>query len=403
MGYDVAIVGAGPAGCAAAVAASRAGLRAVLVDRAAFPRDKTCGDGLTANALRLLDELGVPTPQLDTTTSEGVVALGHESVRDVALRSPSGRRIDLTLPDRGEFAAVISRRRLDRALLDAAIAAGVEARTGVEVRGVEVAATTVTLRTGESTEPIVARWVIAADGHWSTIRRLVRPEPVPYLGEWHAARQYHAAVDADRLWVVFERDLLPGYAWVFPLPDGHANVGFGVLRKQGRNGAQLKALWPDLLSRPALRQVLGPDAHPVEPVRAWPIPTRYRPDDLVHGRIMFAGDAAAVVDPMTGEGIAQALETGMLAAGCIAAGGEVGGAYRTAVHRRLGRDLRFASALAKVLARPVGARAALRIVDLTPWTRNQFARWMFEDYPRATLLTPSRWSKLRAREGVASA
>jgi geranylgeranyl reductase family protein len=403
MVYDVAIVGAGPAGCAAAVGAARAGLSAVLVDRAVFPRDKTCGDGLTTSALRLLDELGVATPQLTTDSSDGSVAHGYESVRQVALRSPSGRRIDLTLPTRGEFAAVISRRRLDAALLDTAMSSGVETRTGVEIDRVDVRPERVMLRTSTSNEPIEARWAIAADGHWSTVRRLVRPEPSPYLGEWHAVRQYHAAVDVDRLWVVFERDLLPGYAWVFPLPDGHANVGYGVLRSQGRSGRQLKALWPDLLARPSLRDVLGPDAHPVEPVRAWPIPTRYRPDDLAHGRVLFVGDAAAVVDPMTGEGIAQALETGMVAVACIATGGDVGGAYRAAVRRRLGHDLRFAALLAKVLARPIGARAALRAVDLTAWTRTQFARWMFEDYPRAALLTPSRWSKLRARAGAASA
>lgn len=403
MTYDVAIVGAGPAGCAAALTSARAGLRAVLVDRADFPRDKTCGDGLTTSALRLLESLGILTRSLATAAGDDIDAFGYQSVQHVALRSPSGRRVDLPLPTRGEFAAVISRRRLDAALVAAVIDAGIETRVGCEIREVDVEADRVTLRSHDASEPITARWVVAADGHWSTVRRLVRPEPAPYLGEWHAVRQYHAAVEVDRLWVIFERDLLPGYAWVFPLPGGHANVGFGVLRAQGRTGRQLKALWPDLLERPAVRAAIGPSAHPIEPVRAWPIPTRYRPADLAHGRVLFAGDAAAVVDPMTGEGIAQALETGMLAADAVAAGGDVARRYRRAVHCRIGRDLRFAGLLARVLARPTGARAALRTVDLSPWTRAQFARWMFEDYPRAALFTPSRWTALRAREGATSA
>jgi flavin-dependent dehydrogenase len=155
-------------------------------------------------------------------------------------------------------------------------------------------------------------------------------------------------------------------------------------------------LWPELLARPVLRDVLGPRARATEPVRAWPIPTRYDPARLGNGRVLFVGDAAGVVDPMTGEGIAQALETGLLAAEAIAAGGHpdaVAARYRRSVGRRLGRDLRFASALQTVLRHPLGARAAIAAAGLTPWTRRNFARWMFEDYPRAQILTPDRWRR----------
>jgi len=113
--------------------------------------------------------------------------------------------------------------------------------------------------------------------------------------------------------------------------------------------------------------------------------------------VLFAGDAAGVVDPMTGEGIAQALETGVLAATATAGPDRdpdaAASAYRRAVGATLGRDLRFAALLQRVLAHPRGAELALRTVDLTPWTRRNFARWMFEDYPRAILLTPRRWHR----------
>jgi flavin-dependent dehydrogenase len=169
-----------------------------------------------------------------------------------------------------------------------------------------------------------------------------------------------------------------------------------VLRAGGRSGKDLKELWPELLARPVLRDVLGPNARATEPVRAWPIPTRYDPARLASGRVLFVGDAAGVVDPMTGEGIAQALETGMLAAESIAGGGdahEIATRYRRRVARALGRDLRFASALQGLLRYPWGARAAIGAAGLTPWTRRNFARWMFEDYPRALLLTPDRWRR----------
>jgi flavin-dependent dehydrogenase len=245
--------------------------------------------------------------------------------------------------------------------------------------------------------------VIAADGHWSPTRRMVELGAPRDLGAWHAARQYFSGVADRRLWVLFERDLLPGYAWVFPLPGGRANVGYGVLRSSStpahaRRGRDLKALWCDLLERPSIRRILGATARPEGTVRAWPIPTDFTPAGLHHGRVLFAGDAARVVDPMTGEGIAQALETGMLATAAVAGGGTaeiVTARYEHAVRRAIGRDLRFAAMLQRVLASPRGAQLALRAVDTNAWTRRNFARWMFEDYPRATVFTPDRWRRGR--------
>jgi flavin-dependent dehydrogenase len=247
---------------------------------------------------------------------------------------------------------------------------------------------------------LTASFAVAADGHYAASRRLLVPDDPPVRGEWSAFRQYFTGVDDARLWVLFERDLLPGYAWVFPLPGGRANVGFGMVRDSGRDrhvtGKVLANTWKHLLTRSVLRDILGPRAEPEAPHRAWPIPSRLDPSRLAHGRVLFAGDAAGVVDPMTGEGIAQALETGVLAAHATAAAVDpavVAAGYRAAVERALGRDLRFATHLQRVLARPRRAELALRIVDVSDWTRRNFARWMFEDYPRAILLTPDRWRR----------
>jgi flavin-dependent dehydrogenase len=177
-----------------------------------------------------------------------------------------------------------------------------------------------------------------------------------------------------------------------------------VLRGKGDapGGKALAAQWRTLTDRPSVRRALGPDARPDGAMRAWPIPAAYDPARLAHGRTLFAGDAADVVDPMTGEGIAQAIETGTLAARAVAASpadaDRVSARYRADVDHALGRDLRFAALLQHVLERPIGARAAIATAALTPWTRRNFARWMFEDYPRALVLTPSRW-----RSGMFSA
>jgi len=385
--FDVLVVGAGPGGIAAAITASRWGLSVAWVDKANFPRDKTCGDGLTAGALRALEALGL--------SYDAFVAIDAAIVCETVLVSPSGRRVTLPLPTDGLHAAVIARRDLDAALVALARRRGVDVREQCPVEKLATHDDEIEVLLGDGTS-LRAHHVIAADGHWSTVRRALEPDSPRDLGDWHAARQYFTGVDDDRLWVFFERDLLPGYAWVFPLPGDGANVGYGVLRSDGRTGRDLKELWPELLSRPSLRDVLGSRAVPGEPVRAWPIPTRYDPDRLAHGRVLFVGDAAGVVDPLTGEGIAQAIESGTLAAETIARGGEpdaVAARYRRSVSRSLGRDLRFASMLQQLLRTPFGATAAIAAAGLTPWTRRNFARWMFEDYPRALLGTPDRWRR----------
>jgi len=383
--FDVMVVGAGPAGTAAAITARDFGLDVLVVDKATFPRDKTCGDGLTAGALRLLEGLGLPLPALPS----------YATVRETVLVSPTGRTISLPLPVGGHHAGVVPRVELDAALVGLARDRGAVLREGTGISALARDGDDVVVTLEESSRARV-RFVIAADGHFSTVRRLLDPKAPADLGTWHAFRQYFVGVADPRLWVLFDEDLLPGYAWVFPLPDGRANVGFGVPRSPGVDGRTLKAKWHDLLGRDRLRRVLGPDAAPEATHRAWPIPARFDRARLADGPVLFAGDAAAVVDPMTGEGIAQALETGILAARAVATGGhasDVATRYTRTVARTLGTDLRLAGALQRVLGTRFGARAALRAVDLSDWTRRNFARWMYEDYPRALLLTPHRWHR----------
>jgi menaquinone-9 beta-reductase len=381
---DVLVVGAGPAGAAAGLAARRRGLDVLVVDKATFPRDKTCGDGLTTAALRFLEQLGIDIRTLP----------GYMPIRETVLVSPSGRHVSLPLPPEGDHAAVVPRVELDAAIVAKARESGVEVRDGTAVTGVEVASDGVSVGLGAN-GTVRAGVVVAADGHYSFVRRSVRPAAEPELGTWHAFRQYFQGVDDRRLWVLFEPDLLPGYAWVFPLPGRRANVGFGVLRHPGMSGKELNARWREVLARPSVRTVLGPDAEPEATHRAWPIPASFEYGALADGRVLYVGDAANVVDPLTGEGIAQAIETAVLAIDAVAAGDPAGAGvrYKEGVRRALGRDLRFAAALQRVLRSRRGARAAVRAAGLTPWTRRHFARWMFEVYPRALLLTPDRWHR----------
>jgi len=208
--------------------------------------------------------------------------------------------------------------------------------------------------------------------------------------------------------VWFDADLVPGYAWSFPLPDGRVNIGFGLLRDGVRKVQDMKTLWPELLQRDHIRDALGPDAQLQGRHTAWPIPARIDAATLTAGRVLFVGDAAAATDALTGEGIGQALLTGRLAAEAIVAAGALqpeGAAegYERHIAEHLFADHRMSVALSKVLAKDWGARGAVRVVGINDWTRRNFARWMFEDEPRAVALTPARWHRRMFRRDGAFA
>ena len=387
---DVLVVGAGPAGTAAAITLARFGRQVTLVDRAVFPRDKCCGDGLTAAALRRVEHLGLDPGRVPS----------WQPVRDVVVVASSGREVDLPLRQRqgGVFAVSAKRADLDAALVERARESGVEVVEGRAVTAVRPVPGQVSVELEDGSNR-TAPFVVAADGMWSPVRRMLGLTPDRYLGEWQAGRQYLTGTGprARKLWVWFEPDMVPGYAWSFPLPDGSVNFGYGVLK--GANPA-LKGQQIDWRERPHIAEVLGPDVRPAGPWRAWPIPARIGRAALsgLGGRVLFAGDAAGACDPMTGEGIAQALETGEAAARAIAQAGEdrperAAARYRRGIRWGMAVDERLAQQLSTVLARRSGSDRALSIVDSSDWARRNFARWMFEDYPRAALATPHRWHR----------
>ncbi len=387
---DVIVVGGGPAGVSAAVTLARSGRQVTIVDRAVFPRDKTCGDGLTAAALRRLEHLGLDPRRVAS----------WQPVERVTVVAASGQQVDLPLssPGGGWFAAAARRFDLDAALVERARQSGVRVLEGRAVTEVGVAGGAVSVGLEDGTR-LEAPFVIAADGMWSPVRRHLGLSTPGYLGEWQAGRQYltGAGPQSRRLWVWFEPDMIPGYAWSFPLAGDVVNVGYGVLRD---SHPSLRGQSIDWSQRRAVASVLGPTAAADGPWRAWPIPTRVGEAPLagLGGRVLFVGDAAGASDSMTGEGIAQALETGEAAARAIArhGPGDPSGAahrYTRVVRWGLALDDRLSKKLSAVLARPGGSGRALALVDRSDWRRRNFARWMFEDYPRAVLVTPHRWQR----------
>ncbi|MEV6298172.1 geranylgeranyl reductase family protein [Actinoplanes sp. NPDC051861] len=326
--YDVAVIGAGPAGSAAALAARRAGARVLLLDRADFPRDKTCGDGIAAQAVDVLSGLGVA----DTTA-------GYPQVETLRLVSPGGTAAARRLP---HPAYVIPRRVFDFRITRAAVAAGAVLHKH-QVREVREEHTVVI--DGE----FRARVVIGADGASSVVRRALGSGVNPPGHLAIAIRGYRPATTREQL-IVTTRQRWPAYAWEFPIGDGTANVGYGEL------------LRGTALSRPYLLKQLNdllPGAEPTG-LRGHHLPLSTRRPAPGRGRVLLAGDALSLINPCTGEGIFYAVLSGALAGAC-AAGGPIGVArrYRDALHRRLGRHLRHSATAARLTSWPRVADAAI--------------------------------------------
>jgi geranylgeranyl reductase family protein len=291
---DVAIVGAGPAGSAAALELARRGVSVALLERERLPRYKTCGGGVVERARRKLD--------VDITD------LVECSCEHVVLGLLPGRR-QIEVRRAGGVVHMTMRSALDQRLAEAARSAGALVIQDCAVEGVREDAEHAVLDT--SLGGLRARLVVAADGVAS---RVARAAGWPAIAELAPALECEVEVsraDLARLGGAARFDLgLPssGYAWVFP-KRSHLSIGVVSLR---RGPARLESALEQYLAHLGLARPLSIERH------GWPIPLAPRPGGLARGRVLLAGDAAGLADPLTGEGIGPALACGRAAARAIA-------------------------------------------------------------------------------------
>lgn len=360
------MVGAGPAGSAAAAWAARAGREVLVVDAEEFPRDKACGDGLTPRAVAELRLLGLGDWLDGRIRHHGLRLAGFGTSVEVPWQAPSFPAASSAVP----------RTELDDRIRKAAEGAGAAMLLGRKAvatqrdSGGRVKA--VVLTDGRT---VGCRWLIVADGARSPLGRT--------LGrQWHqdtvygvAARGYLASPRADEPWISSDLELrspaggagagqvLPGYGWIFPLGNGEVNIGVGALATAKRPA--------DVALRPLIRHYTDLKRRewgfegPPRAVASALLPMGGAVSGVAGPNWLLVGDAAACVNPLNGEGIDYGLETGRLAADLIGADG-LAGAWPALLQEHYGRGFSVARRLGLLLtlprflpiAGPVGMRSA---------------------------------------------
>lgn len=316
---SVLVVGGGPAGSAAAYWLARDGLDVTLVEKKEYPRDKTCGDGLTPRAILQLQEMGF---DFDVP----------EFHRITGLRSYAGDdlMIEMSWPDHSRFpnwGGVIRRRDLDQQVARLAEKEGVRIREKTTATPVieDGTLTSVALANGGASETLTPDITIIADGSMNRFGRdlgTARRRDYP-LGM--AARGYYASPRSDDPFLESQLDLrdssgatMPGYGWVFPLGDGTVNVGVGLLSTFKKwKDVNTTHMMNDYVATAPEYWGLSEESKLSKPMGG-KLTMSYSKSPLVGGNWITIGDAAGAINPWNGEGISYAYETGRIAAGYVA-------------------------------------------------------------------------------------
>jgi len=318
--WDVLVVGAGPSGAAAAAWLAESGRRVLLVERKRFPREKTCGDGLTPRAVRQLHDLGLTDELAGYQRYDGLRAIAHNVTLE--LEWPAH-------PDLPPFGYVVRRRDLDEMVAGRAVKAGATMRPATEAAaplvegGLVTGARLVSKETGAA-EDVRARYLVVADGANSRFGRSLgaaRDRTYP-LGM--AVRGYFESPYHDDPWIESHLDMrdrdgnhLPGYGWIFPVGDGTVNVGVGLLSTfAGWKHVNTSHLMDAFCATAPARWGISPETA-CGPPTGGKLPTGGSVTPRVGPSWLVIGDAAGAINPFNGEGIAYAYETGRYAADAI--------------------------------------------------------------------------------------
>ncbi len=356
--FDVLIVGAGPAGASAALCLRNSGLSAALIDKAVFPREKICGDGLTLDVIN----------QLSLISGELAASFGNFTAKlpcySAEIFSPDYRQISIEVRPKQEQRPMYTCRRsdFDNFLLDQVRKCGnVSVFENTHPQKLIIIEDRILLECGEDT--FEGRIIAGADGVNSFVARELGVERITREQQCVAMRTYYTGLkplrEGSHIEMYLPVEILPGYLWIFHLGDGTSNVGVGMPATLiNKKGITLKQCFEGLLmSEPLKSRLTG--AVRTEAVKGYTIPYGGRRGPISGHRFLLAGDAAALVDPITGEGVGNAIRSGRVAAehiiNCFRADDFSAGfnkAYDDEIYRRMMPEFKFHNKFRSLLHHP---------------------------------------------------
>jgi geranylgeranyl reductase family protein len=310
--YDVAVVGSGPAGSSTAHYLAQAGYSVLMLDKDDFPRDKTCGDGLTPRALRVLEDMEI----LSEVEQAGF------RVNGLKIYAQSGASISASIPAHLDFPAyllIVPRERLDDIIRKRAVQSGAHFESPARVLALhnEPNCVRLTVERGGSLSERRARMVVLAIGAYTRLlldTGIMKRPANPII----AIRAYYQGMRSldDHIQVHFEDVPMPGYGWVFPLGRDSANVGIGIWG-HAEMRASLRTAMHDFVHSQRLQPMLS-GAEQVGALKSYPLRIDFATSPTHGERVLLVGETAGLVNPLSGEGIDFALESGRLAADFLA-------------------------------------------------------------------------------------
>ncbi len=361
--YDVIVVGAGPGGATAAATLADEGLRVALIDKHAFPRDKVCGDAVSGKSVDVLRRLGLV---------ERLQAREQVGSWGVTFSAPAGHEVaipftkELDAPVAPGF--VCARTVFDELLVNRAVEAGADLMEEVDVEELKrgddgrISGVRAVSRGKPRPGPVEldAPLVIGADGAYSVVARSLGMTQLEESHYCAGLRVYYEGVTGfhplNHVELHFVDEAIPGYFWIFPMANGRANVGVGMLSSVvKRRNVRLRSMLEDLIRHPRFRDRFG-GARRVSPIRGWGLPLGSKLRPLAGDGWMLVGDAGSMIDPFTGEGIGNAMVSGEMAARAAIQANALGSferarlaSYEQALHAYLSAELRLSHTMQRLL------------------------------------------------------
>jgi geranylgeranyl reductase family protein len=315
--YDAIVVGGGPGGSTTAAFLGMRGRKVLLLDKEGWPRDKTCGDAISGKSISVLKDLGI-TDMLEE--------VDHGEVTGLTFSSPNGKVVSIPFRkgNEGIHKGYVCRRMVYDNMLWNNAAGKCTAISGANVTAVvrengKIVGVKAKMKDGAEKE-YRGKMIVGADSVSSLIAREIRGADVDPDHTCIAYRAYYSGITGmnGTIEIHFVKSVMPGYFWIFPLENGLANVGVGMVMRDVKKGnVNLQKAMLDAIEQNPLFKGRFKDSKMVSPIKAWSLPFGSKKRKIRADNVLLVGDAAGLVDPFSGEGIGNAMYSGRLAARVI--------------------------------------------------------------------------------------